>query len=211
MKKYLLLFFYTVVYFFAECQTKQDMINAIRKLHIEDISNDMKDTLFLGKPFYPSSNDSEYVEVYRLNIDTILKTATLTKDTEIGTRFYAHIQVKFFRVNTNQYKVLLAYESGVSITVNIKTQKLLVDKKTQKFLYTNLEDFYRPVNDSINLEYHLLVTFNEENEDWFKYTIHTFNLSYYDDGFTEKHLKGDTIYYKWIKNKFIKLKPCFDY
>lgn len=143
----------------GKAQSLTDLITVIRKIKIETISNEERDSLLLYRSYNRVVTDSERVEHLNLIFDTLHLSASINYSVN-GSSEFTYNDFRVFKKNQNELKVLYSQNSGMNsfanqdlvklYDYNKKTGLLKEDTVSGKVFNIALTDFFKPhVSDTI--------------------------------------------------------------
>lgn len=208
--------------FLSAFLSAQDIKYFFKKLpaaYTKEFSAKTKDSLLGGKSYYPASNDSEEVIVYKLEqLDLERNWLRIEMGYESGQRAFKTIELRSFKTKTGNSIIVFSDYSGVSHQSwqnNISVFSYTRAKKMRKIpppgLITkfSIKEFLK-INspDSIIKKYEGYFSVNYELG--YRGSNITLNLygALYENDF-DSWLAGDVIEFIWNGDRFIKQKPTF--
>jgi len=207
----------------AESLSAQDIKYFFKTLpasYTNELSAKTRDSILQGKSYYPASNDSEEVRVYKLQeVDLKKSWLRIEMNYESGQRAFETIELRSFKTKNGNSIVVFSDFSGVphqSWQNNLSVLSYTKDKELTKspslglITKVSIKDFLKPnTPDSIIKKYEGYFSVNYE----LGLTSNNITLNLYGELYLEdfyKWLLGDTIEFLWKDDLFIKQKPIFN-
>ena len=188
---------------------------------IYDFTIATRDSLLKGKTFYPADNDSDQIVAYNYGISTMVdEYMYVSMSFETAQRATGMIEIRSFKMTNGNNLVMVSQSGGVwqvaynqhdiSIFTYGKDKKLIPYQK--KILPATDESiFMKPgIPDSLKnkLLHNSNMAFNLSQEK-IMLSLNSYYIS--SDPAIRKWLKGDTVYFDWIKDQFVISKMEFQY
>ena len=214
---------FLLLVYFAECLPAQNINYFFKRLpasYTKEFSAKTKDSLLEGKNYYPASNDSEEVVVYKLEQQDLKKNwLRIEMSFESGQRAFETIELRSFKTKTGNSIVVFSGFSGVphqswqnniSIFSYGKNKKLTKISSPGLITKPGIKDFLKPTTpDSIIKKYEGYFSVNYE----LGYDGNNITLNLYGELHLEEFhnwLVGDVIEFVWNGDRFIRQKPTFN-
>ena len=207
---------------FVRCLAAQEIKHLFKLLppsYTKELSAKTKDSLLEGKNYYPASNDSEEVIVYKLaQLDANKNWLRIEMSYESGQRAFKTIELRSFKNKAGASIVVFSDFSGVphnswqnDLSVfSYATKKLMKISSPGLISKPAIKDFLKPnTPDSIIKKYEGYYSVNYElGYSGNNITLNLYGYLYQED--FRDWLLGDVIEFSWNGSKFLKQRPIFD-
>ena len=223
MIKAVLVFISSLAYFISSAQSEliKEVFRLLPADKVYDFTIGTRDSMLEGKTYYPSDNDSDQIVAYNYGTSESVKDYLyISLSFETGQRATGMIEIRSFKMINGENLILVSQSGGVwqvaynqheiSAFTYGKSKKLTPYKR--KFLSATDESiFMRPgIPDSVKKK--ILNNSNmsfDLSEEKLMLSRNSIYLS--DDTTMRKWLKGDLVYFDWIKDRFVPSKLEFQY
>ena len=223
MKKMILVFISTFLYFISNAQS--EMIKEVfRRLPADKaykLTLTTRDSMLEGKTYYPADNDSNETVAYNYGASESVKDYLyISMSFETGQRGSGMIEIRNFKMMNGNNMILVSQTGGVpgiaysqqNLDAFIyEKNKTLTPHKKKILPETDESMFMKPgIPDSVKKEIlnNSNITFDLSNEKLILSLASSYISNKKD---LRKWLKGDTLYFDWIKDRFIIGKMEFQY
>jgi len=215
MKKLVLVFILSFGCFISKAQSEM-IKNIFRLLPTEKVYNltiSARDSMLNGKTFYPADNGSDEIVAYNYGLSEFVKDYLyISLSFETGQRATGMIEIRSLKMTTGDNMIIVSQTGGVpeivyeqqdlSTFIYGKDKKLILCKKQimpstdgNKFNKQGIPDSVRK---EINANGNIVFDLSKEK------LMLSINSQYIANNKSlRKWLKGDHIYYNWLKDHFI--------
>ena len=219
-KKILLLPLLLLLFSFLSAQDIKYFFKILPAFYTKDLNGPTKDSLLQRKNYYPASNDSEEVIVYKLEeLDLKKNFLRIEMSYETGQRAFIAFELRSFKVANGNSIIVFSNTSGApheylqnNLTVfsynkakglsQIKSPGLITKVNVKYFFKNNTPDSVIKRHENYpSITYEL--GYEGEN-----ITLN-FGESYGVEEIDRKWLLGDAIEFVWKDSHFIRHKPIF--
>ena len=223
MKKMILVFISAFVFFISNAQSEM-IKDAFRRLpdgKAYKLTLATRDSMLEGKTYYPADNDSNETVAYNYGVSEFVKDYLyVSMSFETGQRATGMIEIRNFKLMNGNNMILVSKTGGVpgivysqqSIDAFIyEKNKPLTPYKKKILPGTDESMFMKPgIPDSVKKEIlnNSNMTFDLSNE---KLMLSLASSYISNKNELRKWLKGDTVYFDWIKDHFVISKMEFQY
>lgn len=222
MKRAVLALIFSVNYFSLNSQSKliKEVFRNLPADKVYDLTIGTRDSMLQGKTYYPDSNDSIEVQAYNYGIsETVKDYMYVSLSFETGQRGTGMIEIRNFKTTKGENIILFSRTGGVwQVSYNqheVSFFRFGNDKKLspykKKFLLPSDERiFMKPgIPDSIKniILNNSNMVFDLSHE---KLVLSLNSIFLSNNENVRKWLKGDRIYFDWIKDDFVVSKIDFD-
>ena len=215
---------FIILLYCSNCLLAQDIKYFFKKLppsYTEEFTLKTRDSLLEGKSYYPSSNDSEEVIVYKLEVLDLKKNwLRIEMSYESGQRAFKTLEIRSFKTKTGNSIIVFSDYSGVphdswqnilSVFAFDKNKKLIQVAPAGLITEVSIKEFLKSSTpDSIINKYKDYFSINYE----LGYSdSNNITLNLYGELDPEEFhnwLEGDVIEFVWNGNRFVKQKPKFN-
>jgi hypothetical protein len=221
MKNSFLIFIATLGFFIAEAQS--DMIKKVFRLlpagKVFDLTVATRDSMLLGKTYYPAENDSTEIVAYNYGMSEKVKDYMyVSMSFETRQRATSMIEIRSFKTISGDNLILVSRSGGLPwglyhqndlSTFLFSSNKKLTPYKKKIFPATDEKIFIKPgIPDSLKKK--LMdgsnMAFDLSNE---KVSLGLNNDYITENKTLKKWLKGNTVSFDWIKDHFVISKMEF--
>lgn len=222
MKRILFLFLSALAYFFSSAQS--DLIKEVFRLipadKIYNLTPATRDSMLQGKTYYPEDNDSNEILAYNYGTSTnVTDYMYVSLSFETGQRATGMIEIRSFKMINGDNLILVSATGGVwpiaygqrdlSVFIYGKDKKL--DPYKKKIIPATGEKTFmrRGIPDSVRKEIlnNSNMTF-DLNDEKLTLGLNSYHIS--ENKTLRKWLKGDRIYFDWVKDHFVMSKLEFE-
>ncbi len=223
MKRMIIVSVLILFHFFIKAQANNAVIKVLRQIELENISENLKDSILIYTNYYPPSEDSDYIEYYSLQIDSIIGSARIEYGFQSGQSAYSEDDIKLFKKSDNNYKVIYSHCTGANAMLNqndliiydfdITTNLLKLDSTTNSIFDFKFKDFYKTgtpdsiiMNDMTPVEFYYDLFYPQKYDVELSLVSFLLSVNFQDN----KNILGDIIGFKWINDRFIKSEPYYN-
>ena len=219
----ILVFISTFIYFISNAQSEmiKDVFRRLPTYKAYKLTLTTRDSMLEGKTYYPADNDSNETVAYNYGQSVFVKDYLyVSMSFETGQRATGMIEIRSFKMRNGNNMILVSQTGGVpgiaysqqdleafiygeSKTLTLYRKKILPETDESMFMKSGIPDSVRKVIlSNSNL------TFDLSNEK----LLLSLGSSYISTNKElRKWLKGDTVYFDWIKDHFVMGKMEFQY
>jgi len=223
MKKMILIFISTFVFFISNAQSEmiKDVFRRLPADKAYKLTLVTRDSMLEGKTYYPADNDSNETVAYNYGSSVFVNDYLyVSMSFETGQRATGMIEIRSFRMMNGNNMILVSRTGGVPGIVYSQQNldafiygdsKTLTPYKKKILPETNESMFMKPgIPDSVKKEIlnNSNMTFDLSNE---KLILSLASSYISNNKKLRKWLKGDTVYFDWIKDHFVIGKMEFQY
>jgi len=223
MRKLILVFLLIPASFFTNAQSRliEEVFRLLPANKIYNLTLATRDSILEGKTYYPSDNDSNEIVAYNFGIsDNVNDYLYVSMSYETGQNATGMIEIRSFKLTNGDNMIVVSHAGGVwqanysqqdlSAFIYDKNKKLLPYKK-KIIPVTNETIFFKPgipasIKDKILKNSNL--NFDLHNE---KISLSLDSRYISANAEMRKWLKGDLVYFNWIKDRFIVSEIVFEY
>lgn len=214
IRSFVLIFIAVFTYTGLHAQTKlvENILRLLPADKMYGLTAATRDSILEGKTYYPASNDSDEIAAYNFGFSTSVEDYLyISMSYETGQRASGMIELRTFKMPGGNNMVLVSQTAGVwqvtyqqeAVSAFIyNSNKKLVPCKKKIFPAANESLFMKAgIPDPVKKEIlsHSNMTFDLSKE---KFAL-TLNSNYISGtGSLRKWLKGDCIYFNWVKDHF---------
>ena len=223
MKKMILVLISTFVYFITNAQSEmiKDVFRHLPADKAYMLTLATRDSMLEGKTYYPADNDSNETVAYNYGASEFVKDYLyVSMSFETGQRATDMIEIRNFKLMNGNNMILVSKTGGVpgivysqqSLDAFIyEKNKTLTPYKKKILPETDESMFMKPgIPDSVKKEIlnNSNMTFDLSNE---KLILNLASSYISNNKELRKWLKGDTVYFDWIKDHFVIGKMEFQF
>ena len=204
----------------AQSKIIKEVFRLLPTDQVYDLSLATRDSMLAGKTYYPADNDSDQIVAYNLGISTDINDYMyVSMSFETAQRATGMIEIRSFKM-TNGENLILVSQTGGIWQVNYRQHdvfafiynknKKLVPYKKEILPEANESLFMKPgIPDSVKKEIlnNSNLTYNLSGE---KIILSLDSYYISDDDTMRKWLKGNLVYFDWIKDRFVMGKFGFE-
>jgi len=223
MRKMILVFISTFVYFISNAQSEmiKDVFRRLPADKAYKLTLATRDSMLEGKTYYPADNDSNETVAYNYGASGFVKDYLyVSMSFETGQRASDMIEIRNFKLMNGNNMILVSKTGGVQGIVYsqqdldafiYEKNKTLTPYKRKILPRTDESMFMKPgVPDSVRKQIlnNSNLTFDLSNE---KLILSLASSYISNNKELRKWLKGDMVYFDWIKDQFVIGKMEFQY
>jgi hypothetical protein len=223
MKKMILVFISTFVCFISSAQSEmiKDVFRRLPADKSYKLTLATRDSMLEGKTYYPATNDSDETLAYNYGMSEFVKDYMyISMSFETGQRATDMIEIRNFKMMNGNNMILVSQTGGVpGIAYSQQNLEAFIYEKNKaltpykKKILPKMDEsmFMKPgIPDSVKKEIlnNSNMTFDLSKE---KLLLSLASPYISNKNELRKWLKGDTVYFDWIKDNFVVGKMEFQY
>ncbi len=221
MKTCVLFFLLTSTIFNSNAQSKliKEVFRLLPASEVYNLTLATRDSMLQGKTYYPADNDSEQIQAFHYGVFSYVRDYMfVSMSYETSQRVSGMIEIRSFKMTNGDNTIILSKTGGIyqvdylqeslSSFIYTKNKKLIPNKK--KFLPTADVNMFVKAGTPDSAKKAIVaissVTFDLGDE---KITLSLTTNYNANDSTIRKWLKGNRIYFNWVKDHFVISKMEF--